>query len=170
MLRGESRRACVLCPTTWYVRWSMAFELRLRHRSGCFHAPSALDSCLNLISHPITIITGKVKATQCMHIPLQVILSTPCIRPEAYSTAYNTGHAPPPVYQPPEGGSKVNPTQDWAVPPPDPPQGYVYAGESSNAMHNVPLHQATASQENAAADLPHRTAKPGMMANLSPFR
>ncbi|KAA6415649.1 MAG: hypothetical protein FRX48_00365 [Lasallia pustulata] len=43
--------------------------------------------------------------------------------------AYNLNHEAPPTYQPPMGGSKVNPSQDYAVPPPGPPPN----GESSSS-------------------------------------
>jgi len=41
---------------------------------------------------------------------------------------YDPNHIPPPVYQPPAGASKVNPSQEYDVPPPGPPPGW----QSSN--------------------------------------
>ena len=87
----------------------------------------------------------------------------------AYFVAYNAEHAPPPVYQPPEGGSKVNPSQDYA-PPPGPPPGHIAEEESSSAMHNIPLSQAEDGQANPASDLPPRAKKPGFMSRLNPFK
>ena len=36
-------------------------------------------------------------------------------------TVYDPNHVPPPIYQPPAGSSKANPSQDYDVPPPGPP-------------------------------------------------
>ena len=88
----------------------------------------------------------------------------------AYFVAYNAEHAPPPVYQPPEGGSKVNPSQDYASPPPGPPPGHVAEEESSSAMHNIPLNQVAVGQENPAGDLPPRAKQSGLMSRLNPFK
>lgn len=35
----------------------------------------------------------------------------------ADNTAYDHNQAPPPIYQPPQGASKVNPMQDYDMPP-----------------------------------------------------
>ncbi|CAF9910437.1 hypothetical protein IMSHALPRED_009198 [Imshaugia aleurites] len=84
--------------------------------------------------------------------------------------AYNTEHVPPPVYQPPEGGSKINPHQDWAaVPPPGPPPGHE-AGESSRTMDTVPLNQGEAGQDSAAEQPPVQTENLGLMSRLNPFK
>lgn len=84
--------------------------------------------------------------------------------------AYNTDHIPPPVYQPPNGGSKINPHQDWAaVPPPGPPPGHE-AGESSRTMETVPLNQDDAGRDNTTAQSHVQTDSPGMMSRLNPFK
>lgn len=89
---------------------------------------------------------------------------------EADGIAYNTEHVPPPVYQPPEGGSKINPHQDWAaVPPPGPPPGHE-AGESSRTMDTVPLNQGEAGQDSAAEQPPVQTENLGLMSRLNPFK
>lgn len=91
-------------------------------------------------------------------------------RDEADGIAYNTDHVPPPVYQPPDGGSKVNPHQDWAAfPPPGPPPGND-AGESSRMMETVPLNQEEAGQANAIVQSHAQTQNPGMMSRLNPFK
>ena len=92
------------------------------------------------------------------------------IVPLADFAAYNAEHGPPPVYQPPEGGSKINPSQDYARPPPGPPPRQIPEEASSSAMHNVPLHQASAGQETFSGDLPARTKRPGLMSRLNPFK
>ncbi|KAF6225324.1 hypothetical protein HO173_012809 [Letharia columbiana] len=84
--------------------------------------------------------------------------------------AYNTDHVPPPVYQPPDGGSKTNPHQDWAaVPPPGPPPGHE-AGESSRTVETVPLNQDEAGQENTTVQSHVQTENPGLMSRLNPFK
>jgi len=84
--------------------------------------------------------------------------------------AYNTDHVPPPVYQPPNGGAKINPDQDWAaVPPPGPPPGHE-AGESSRMMETVPLNQDEAGQNNTTAQPHVQTENPSMMSRLNPFK
>ena len=91
-------------------------------------------------------------------------------RNDADGIAYNTDHVPPPVYQPPDGGSKINPHQDWAaVPPPGPPPGHE-AGESSRMMETVPLNQDGAGQEHTTAQSYVQTENPGMMSRLNPFK
>lgn len=88
----------------------------------------------------------------------------------ANRTAYNnTEHIPPPVYQPPEHGSKVNPVQDWAAPPAGPPPANVNGGEASAAMQNVPLNPSTEGQQNAAPDSPIQPPRRGMFSRLNPF-
>ena len=89
---------------------------------------------------------------------------------DADGTAYNTDHVPPPVYQPPEGGSKINPHQDWAaVPPPGPPPGHE-AGESSRMMETVPLNQEENGQDHITAQSHVQTENPGMISRLNPFK
>ena len=88
----------------------------------------------------------------------------------ANRTAYNnTEHIPPPVYQPPEHGSKVNPVQDWAAPPAGPPPANVNSGEASTAMQNVPLNPSTEGQQDAAPDSPIQPPRRGMFSRLNPF-
>ncbi|MCJ1451925.1 hypothetical protein MMC28_002265 [Mycoblastus sanguinarius] len=85
--------------------------------------------------------------------------------------AYNAEHIPPPMYQPPEGASKANPTQDWvAQPPPGPPPGHHDEGQSSNATQTVALNHASASQDNPAAEQPIQTHKPSFAARINPFK
>lgn len=84
--------------------------------------------------------------------------------------AYNTEHVPPPVYQPPDGGSKIDPHQDWAaVPPPGPPPGQE-AGESSRTMETVPLTENHTGQGNASAQEHVQTENPGIISRLNPFK
>ena len=88
---------------------------------------------------------------------------------KADCTAYNHAeHIPPPVYQPPDNGTKVNPVQELAVPLPGPPPNHPNMGESSSTMQNVPLNQAASSQQNMVAETPVQPAKKGMMSRLNP--
>lgn len=90
---------------------------------------------------------------------------------KADGIAYNTDHVPPPVYQPPDSGTKINPHQDWAaVPPPGPPLGHQAAGESSRTMETVPLNQDDARQDNTSAQPHVHTENPGMLSRLNPFK
>ncbi|MCJ1482818.1 hypothetical protein MMC06_002984 [Schaereria dolodes] len=52
--------------------------------------------------------------------------------------AYNSDHVPPPTYQPPEGASKINPDQDYAIPPPGHPPGVLFSFDAENQMPGRP--------------------------------
>lgn len=93
--------------------------------------------------------------------------------------AYNTDHVPPPVYQPPDSGSKTNPHEDWAaVPPPGPPPGHQaeghqaeghQAGEPSRTMETVPLNQDESRQDNTSAQPHVHTETSRRLSRLNPF-
>ncbi|KAL2041413.1 hypothetical protein N7G274_005795 [Stereocaulon virgatum] len=83
--------------------------------------------------------------------------------------AYNHADIPPPVYQPPENGMKVNQVQEWAATPPGPLPNHLNMGESSNTMQNVPLNQAASGQQNLVPESPVQPARKGMMSRLNPF-
>lgn len=152
-----------VCSQRWAIdRHSLKFC------SSSSQHDSARCTCADRNSVAITHNTmATVKATPCKHIRhhLQVRFKTWYLKYEADSTAYHTENIPPPSYQPPQGGTKVNPTQEWAVPPPGPPPGY--AGEGSSTMQSVPLNPASIGQQNLASEAPK---KPGMMARLNPFK
>ena len=113
---------------------------------------------------------GVVKVTQCKPILLQVRSRDSKCEDETDDVAYNTDHVPPPVYQPPDGGSKMDPHQDWAaIPPPGPPPGHE-AGESSRTMETVPLRQDEAEQDHTSTQPHIQTENPGMMSRLNPFK
>jgi len=84
--------------------------------------------------------------------------------------AYHAEHIPPPVYQPPEGGSKVNPTEDWAVPPAGPPPGHAEAGGPSTAMQGVPLGPEPTGQAQVASESAMQGKKPGRLSRLNLFQ
>ncbi|KAL9103228.1 MAG: hypothetical protein Q9163_001715 [Psora crenata] len=65
--------------------------------------------------------------------------------------AYNAEQPAPPVYQPPMGSSKVNPTQDWTRHPGaglEP--GPAVAGEASSATHAVSIGQRSSAAASKA--------------------
>ncbi|MCJ1272743.1 hypothetical protein MMC21_000530 [Puttea exsequens] len=88
--------------------------------------------------------------------------------------AYHAEHVPPPVYEPPEGGSKVAPAQEYAVPPPDAPPGHANAGESSSVTHDVPLNYGGANQQGLAANAEEPAVRPtkksGLMSRINPWK
>ena len=67
-------------------------------------------------------------------------------------SAYNQNHEAPPTYQPPMGSSKVNPSQDYAVPPPGAPPSF---GSSNSSQRDGPIY---------------RPAESHGMNSLNPFR
>ena len=126
--------------------------------SGLFHAPN--EYAFSLIFKTSSRFIRRTMATPmdmgCRHTPHQVYLYNHTLPElEADNEAYNTDNVPPPTYQPPEGGSKVNPHQDYAVPPPGPPP--VGAPSSSD-------------QENQVAERPVRPAKARWMNRVNPFK
>ncbi|KAL6715811.1 hypothetical protein ACLMJK_006772 [Lecanora helva] len=84
--------------------------------------------------------------------------------------AYHADHIPPPVYQPPQGGSKVNPAQEWDVPPPGPPPGHANGAEPSDAMESVPLGPASGSHSPVTEEPPLPAKKSGRLSRLNPFK
>ena len=112
---------------------------------------------------------GVVKVTQCKQSLLQVRCYNSMVRRDgADGIAYTADHVPPPVYQPPDDGSKIDPHRDWAaVPPPGAPPGRG-AGEPSRTMETVPLNQDGAGQENTTARSHNQAENPGVMSRLNP--
>ncbi|KAL9130507.1 MAG: hypothetical protein Q9217_001327 [Psora testacea] len=86
-------------------------------------------------------------------------------------TAYNAEQPAPPVYQPPEGGSKVNSSQDWiANPPLGPPPAHANAGESSSATNHSHLNHGTSGQQIGDTRPQIQGTKPGLLLRLNPFK
>ena len=119
-------------------------------------------------------LAGVVRVTLCKRILLQVrhirLKRLELSWDKANGTAYNIDHVPPPVYQPPDNGSKINPHQDWAaVPPPGPPPGH-QAGESSRTMETVPLNEDMSRQDNTSVQPHIETETPKRLSRLNPFK
>lgn len=89
--------------------------------------------------------------------------------------AYNAENYAPPQYQPPEGGSKVNPDQDYTAPPPGAPPGDAERGESSNAgafsgSGNIHTDASSVSGPEMHGGLPtHDRPRSGLMGRMNPF-
>ena len=121
-----------------------------------------------------TDLPGLVRDILCKRILLQVrhkrLVRLEICWDKANGTAYNTDHVPPPVYQPPDNGPKIDPHQDWAaVPPPGPPPGH-QAGESSRTMETVPLDEVASPQDNTSVQPLVQMERPGRLSRLNPFK
>ncbi|MCJ1425776.1 hypothetical protein MMC29_003676 [Sticta canariensis] len=83
--------------------------------------------------------------------------------------AYDSSHAPPPAYQPPQGASKINPSQEWGVPPSESP----VPGESSSTgqMNRPPPIEASSNAASTGSiEAQQRPVRPNLMKRLNPFK
>lgn len=89
---------------------------------------------------------------------------------QAYpAPAYDPSHAPPPVYQPPQGTSKGNPSQESEV---QPPEGPAPGGSSSTGQMNRPstVENSSNGAPAGSVEAQQRPVRPNLMKRLNPFK